>query len=140
MSLPLQSSVLKRHFSTTRILNVDEGSGSDHIPVMDEPAEIDSIETLITKRDTLGKHLAAVMNSASKIVETQGGSRPKKVELAKSLIEGDERYENVTINRQNCNEYLSKILKEHSQSTDKLIALDKQAEDILVAKGVDKDS
>jgi len=107
---------------------------------MDDPAEIDSIETLITKRDTLGRHLAAVMDSASKIVEAQGGSRPKQVELAKSLIEGDERYENVTINRQNCKEYLSKILEEHSQSTDRIIALDRQAEDILLAKGVYKDS
>jgi hypothetical protein len=107
---------------------------------MDDPAEIDSIETLITKRDTLGRHLVAVMNSACKIVEVQGGSRPKQVELAKSLIEGDERYENVTINRQNCKVYLSKILKEHSQSTDRILALDRQAEDILVAKGADRDS
>jgi hypothetical protein len=101
---------------------------------MNEPAEIDSMETLTTKHDTLGRHLTAVMDSASKIVEAQGGSRPKKVELAKSLIEGDERYENVTINRQNCNEYLSKMLKEHTQSTDKLLALTKQAEDIMLAK------
>ena len=105
----------KRYFSTTRTLNSDSEDSSS--PVRDDPVETDSKETLIAKCENLFRHRANIHYTGNTIVEVKTtGSLPTKINLVKTLIDGDSRYEHVVVTRQNCDHYLNRLLEEQTQA------------------------
>lgn len=105
---------MKRNFSYTVSLKTDEMPQLP--PSLPDPNVEDSLDTLEDKRYNFGLHLNNIEAVKAKILVALNGTRSEKVSLAKRLIDGDQKYSHLTVNRQNASQILNAINVEQDQA------------------------